>query len=517
MKFVCALLLLSFFNWVQAGPKPADGFWRSTDDPDIGSGFVLLTQGDITLVSVYTYSPEGQPKWYIAAGQVDADGMFSAELKENLNGSYILSENPQSAEFSAEVRQLDIYFEGSETGRFSIDGSDSKSIQPLTFGHAFWPTVHHNLSDGTLFLAPDPAGDWAFGQAEGQESFILSLEASTITQGVFIQRTYTSNHSSSEGWVLNCPYQFLPNTLPASQSFCVLDRSVDELAPLKVDFAQLGNEAMVLKIDEEQSPFLGKRINYGNALKPSDGHWRAEDDPAIGSGLVMTTQGDVTVVVLYSYDDQGLPTWEIANGSFDENGLIQTTLKSASGGSPIENNGKTTAAFTAVEKSLEIQLLGTELATFSINGSAPKHIQTINFGRPSFKTENFQVGMTDYQFPSPLGRWLLYPKDNPEGDAINLDLREEVAESSFEDDYFLGQYDLEPTYLGPYGISFRCDLSFNNRGLSYCAGYNLGGDFSQSLHVKYANIGVNKITLQLGQEPNNDNDLPKLGLIRLDQ
>ncbi|MCX7554737.1 hypothetical protein OS175_12720 [Marinicella sp. S1101] len=517
MKLLLAILLLAFFNLAHSALKPADGFWRSTDDPDIGSGFVLLTQGDITLLSVYTYSAEGQPKWYIAAGQVDENGLFSAELRENMNGSYILSENPQSAEFSADFRQLEIYFEGSETARFSIDGSENKSMQPLTFGHAFWPTEHHNLYDGSSYSVPDPVGNWAFGQLTGQESFILSLAADASTsEGVFIQRTYTSTHGSSAGWVLSCPYQFLPNTLPAAQSFCVLDRSVDELPSLKVDFAELGNEAMVLKTDQDDNPFLGKRINYGNTLKPSDGHWRAEDDPEVGSGLVMTTQGDITVVVIYSYDEQGLPSWEIASGSFDASGLFQTTLRSASGGSPIESDSKVTAAFTAVEKSLTIQLLGTELATFSIDGSAPKHIQTINFGRPSLKTENYQVAGTDYEFPSPQGRWLFYTRGNELSSAMNLDLTSEASDFGPGVLQFEGVFNTSGGYLTPYGVRLICQLAFDGSSRDFCGGAYLGGDYMQSLHAKYSNFGHKKITLTSGEEPFPNEENHYYELIRLD-
>ena len=517
MRSTVFILLLSFFTWAHSAVKPADGFWRSTDDPDIGSGFMLLTQGDVTLVSVYSYTSNGQPKWYLAVGQVDENGVFLAELRENINGSYILSENPQSATFSTDVRQLEIHFEGSETGRFTIDGSDSKAIQPLTFGHDFWFTEHHNLSDGTFYQVPDPSGHWAVGRAQGTESFILSLAEVTDTSEVVItNRTYLSHHDSSDGWMLQCPYQFIPNTLPISQPYCVLDRSVDELEPLKLAFNSMGNESITMNAAGDDNLYFGKRINYGQSLKPSDGHWRAEDDPDIGSGLVMTTQGEVTVVMLYSYDDQGRATWEIANGVFDENGLLQTVLNTAVGGSPIEDNGKTTASFTATTQSLEIQLLGTELATFSINGSAPKHIQTINFGVPSLKTANFQVGGKDYQFSAPQGRWLFYQKGNPAGNAFNLDLQQEDAVLGFDAQSFLGQFDLQPFYLRPYGFRFSCDLFFNNQSLNYCAGTYLGGDYTQSLYVKYANIGVNRIALTLGQDPGDEADQPKLGLIRLD-
>ena len=455
MKYTFLAFFLILSGWAQSALKPADGLWRSTDDPDIGSGLMMVTQGDITLISIYSYTLEGKPKWYLAVGQVDENGLLTADLIETFSGTSILADHPDSASVVSEVRQLTIQFDGVQTARFAIDDSDYKSIQPLTFGHSSFITEHLNLSDGTFYAVPDPTGSWALADPSGGDAYVLTLaEVDGDSTEPFLQKYYSSSHSSTENWLLKCPHQFFPNTLPFSQPFCVLDRNNENLEPLRLPFNELSYGHMALKSQNDVT-FVGHRTRFDHGLKPNDGYWRPEDDPDIGSGVVMTTQGDVTVVLIYSYDDLGLPVWRIASGVFDAQGLLQTPLISTTGGSPIEVNGKTTAIVTGLTQSLEIQLIGTELATFSIDGSTPKHIQVNNFGAELYSTEQVQVNEKSYQFPDQAGQWLVVDNQLALFEVVNLNYYDPNATISPAIPYLIGA-----RAYSDFGSNQQVDIDF---------------------------------------------------------
>ncbi len=501
MRYTFLTVMMVFAGLAQSSIKPADGLWRSTDDPDIGSGLMLVTQGDITLVSIYSYTNEGKPKWYLAVGQVDDDGLLTADLTETVNGTSILSDSPDSASFAPVVRQLSIQFYGSQTATFTIDDSEYKSIQPFSFGQPAFNTEHFNLSDGTFYAVPDLTGSWVVGKSVGDDGFILSLEeVANEPTGAFLEKTYISSHSSTENWMLSCPYQFFPNTLPISQPHCVLDRNDANLETLQLQFNELGYDRITMTVVGDSDPYIGRRAHFNRGPKPSDGYWRPEDDPAIGSGMVMTTQGDVTVVLLYSYDDQGLPVWQIASGIFDSDGLLQTTLMSTSGGSPIERNGKTTAAFTGLNQSLEIQLLGAELATFSIDGSTPKHIQVNNFGVVTYNTEHFMVGDKNYQFPDLSGHWVM--SDSQGNGVSNIDMQSVNGIISPIPPSLPRIYqNFAVNQDNPFDFSLGCDTKIH-QGLKY-AGCTGSGRFSNQIEADqlllyFQDIGTNKLRIYFG-------------------
>ena len=129
---------LIIFLWITAGLaqaqiKPADGLWRTTDDPDIGSGMMMITQGGITLATVFSYTEAGLPRWYLAVGAVDENGRFQAELNETTDGTSILVGDPPSASYLDNPRQLTIDFYGSQTASFQIDEQPVKTMQTSSF------------------------------------------------------------------------------------------------------------------------------------------------------------------------------------------------------------------------------------------------------------------------------------------------------------------------------------------------------------------------------------------------
>ncbi|WP_223789464.1 hypothetical protein [Marinicella meishanensis] len=508
---------LIIFLWItvglaQAQIKPADGLWRTTDDPDIGSGMMMITQGGITLATVFSYTPDGEPRWYLAVGSIDENGRFAAELKETTDGTSILVSNPPSASYLPTARQLTIDFYGSQTASFLIDDQPIKTMQSMNFAYPTWDTEHQTLTDGTNYQVADPTGTWLVGGVDSDLAFVLDLVAANDESGnaAFLEKTFVSTHPSTDGWELRCPWQFIPNTLPFSQPFCTLDRRQESEPLLNVSFADLGVKQMQLVAADESQSFTGFRPSSAS-LQPNDGYWRPEDDPDVGGGLVLVSQGPYTVVLMYSYDEAGNAAWSIAAGAFDANGLLQTELRSTVGGSPIGIDGKTSATYTDQIQQLEIQLLGTELATFSVDGSPVKHIQNVNFGIELFKTEQLMINDKKYSFPDQTGRWVVVDNELNLLDVIDLSFFEPNSRISPAVPWYLGARGYESfdqnNEAGSFGLSMICTVTREGFDLlpSYIqpnctANFGLSqSDFSTNGKVYFQDIGMNVFTMYLGQ------------------
>jgi hypothetical protein len=420
-KFLFLLLgLLSQSTLAQL--IPADGLWTTVDDPANGSGLMLATQNGITVVSVFTYDEVGQNIWYTAAGRVDESGVLEVELRQSRNGDNILNGIPQTAEFVETTRNLSLMFTGSQVGRMSIDDSVSKAIRTQHFGYAVKTITFESNSaqDERQLVLPNLAGDWLLGDAESGASYILDLEAVEVIQPPGLPQTqirYTSVHPSTNDWELTCSY-----ARREIEGCSVARLNQNNQPPMVIKYDDLGNQNMTVFTDTVPvtEKYQAFRLNKDRRLLPNDGLWRPSDDPAIGSGLAMRTQGDYTVVLLYSYDESGQPKWQIASGQFDENGLFSAALLTPEGGTAIEDQSPVSAEFSDQVQNLEIQLQGLELATFSIDGSEPKYIQNYNFGVELFKTKIFQPMNQPYVFPSQFGQWVLVDSENSVSSLWNL-------------------------------------------------------------------------------------------------
>lgn len=453
-----------------AATKPADGVWRTTEDPDVGSGVVLTTQGEVTVANVFTYAPDGQPEWYLAAGSVNADGVFSAPLLKAVNGSYLASQSPVSAEFSGPGRTLELVFMGSQSATISIDGSAVQAMQPLHFGYPVFATDHHHLADGTAAYVADLAGTWVLGDGKTDESHVLDLvrqddQAGTSKTAI----TYLSQHPETQGWRVTCPWQIRDFTTPFIQPHCVLDDTF-ELPDLRIEFADLGQRVMQLNSVDDQVQLTARRVVDRQHQLPAYGLWRPENDPAVGSGLVMITQGDMSLLMVYSYNAQGQPEWQIATGQFDQSGYLEVPLYRATGGVPIELNGHTSAQYMDSEHTLKVQLEGAELATFRINDSEPLYLQNTYFGVGSHTTESFMPAGKAYQFADITGRWVVYDRSVEPTRAYVLNMLNNPLSGSAADNevVFSGQFTSQRDG-DPEAVEVVCQQALLNAGETYCA------------------------------------------------
>ena len=405
MPLFCLLFVASVAT---AAIRPADGLWNTTDDPEIGSGLMFSTQGDITLVSVFTYDEEGNNVWYIGSGQVDDNGVLEVELVTPTNGSYLAQDDPATATVDENSHQLHVEFNGSQWAEFSLNGSDLKSIRANHFGFE------------TMIQFPDVSGKWIMGNPTNNNSYILDLELEfEAALGSTRQFLYRSSHASTENWTFNCSL----NIAYPDNNKCSISRDdIGQLPELLIDVHSLGNQGFEAYQDysEPFEMYQAFRLNNDRRFLPADGYWRTHDDPEIGSGLVMRTQGDYTVVLIYSYNDEGQATWQIASGQFDENGFMEAELYTPSGGSPV-NSVDVTTGQVAEPRNIAIQLQGTNLGTVSIDARPEKSIQAFVYGLEMFETHHKTIDDGPFLFPDQQGKWVIVNGSYTDSGILTLD------------------------------------------------------------------------------------------------
>ncbi|MCX7554735.1 hypothetical protein OS175_12710 [Marinicella sp. S1101] len=392
--FCIGLFLISVL--LQAQTRPADGLWTTEDDPAIGSGLMLTTQNGVTLISVFSYDDSGQNVWYIGSGVVDEAGVLEVELSQTENGQNLLLDNPQAAFFANETSSLRLEFQGSQLATMQIDESEQKNIQANHFGTT------------STFDFPDLTGKWVLANKNIGDSYLLNFGEAQLNPGSigalpFLDVSFVSSHPSTQNWQMEC----VVISDQSSPSSCKLVNTIEDIQDLFVSASDIGTNVLTLKSFGGEPKYQAFRLKNDRRLQPNDGHWRPADDPKNGSGLVLRTQGEYTVVIIYSYDENGKPKWQNAAGQFDENGLMVAELVSPNNGTAIESETPQSAAFEGQPQTLEIQLEGLELATFSIDGSEPKYMQNYNFGVELFETKIFQPTLKPYAFPAQFGQWVL--------------------------------------------------------------------------------------------------------------
>ena len=402
------MLLVSSVSLATAPIKPTDGLWGTYDNPDVGSGLLMMTQGRVTVISIMTYQENGQPIWYLATGEVDSNGQLVATLYQTTGGQYLTTDQPPSASFNDQTRQLVLNFAGDNQATFSIDGTVERIIRPANFGF------------GDDVGLPDLTGQWLLADPQNEAAMVLDLQrqpAAPVPISPFRYVPYESVHHDTAGWVVNC-YVLL---------VVQIDFQCDMQNPATNDIWYLSDldvstqQMLVRTSDLAAEPVMQAfRLDSDQRLKPNDGYWRPQDDPAIGSGVLLHTQGSQTVVLVYSYADSGEPIWQIAAGSFDEEGLLQADLFTATGGTPLSQPDPTSATFNATTLDLSIQLLGTELATLSIAGSTPKFIQNLNHSIPLFETEQLFLNEQPFRFPLLTGQWVMVDAQQQNAAVVDL-------------------------------------------------------------------------------------------------
>jgi hypothetical protein len=507
-KIITTLLLISGLATAQV--TPVDGFWRTTDDPEIGSGLLMTTQGGVTLISLFTYDDEGKNSWYIASAQVDENGLFEAELFQTRGGTSIVSETLHSAEVFNTEQHIKIQFSGNQIGELSVGDSANKSIQAFHFGLESWQTEHQTLSDGTFYTLPELDGQWVVGAAGSNVTMVFDLQYDPILSDGWLTapyqgKVYLSQHPSTQNFAVSCPWKVNSSTDPVLTPFCtVYSENFDEQL-FTINYSELGGEKMLLRsTNGNPAPdFEAFRVNSQSQVH--NGHWRTHDDPAVGSGLYLVTQGNITLALLYSYQEDGTPEWGIATGQIDESSVLQAELLMPTGGKPFYFGTPTAATLMEESKSLTLSFQGAEVGAISIDGSEPKTMQRYNYGVELFETEQITFDDQSFKYPGQAGNWLMY--DEQSGKSYSTDL-EKYDPNSLVSPIVPHHVDANAyrtmNQLSEEVMNFICVklAEVNNEAFiePYCTGFIYFNDMHHMSKIFFEDIGANHFKAYISSE-----------------
>ena len=233
----------------------------------------------------------------------------------------------------------------------------------------------------------------------------------------------------------------------------------------------------------------------------------------------MRTQGDVTVILIYSYNQQGQPVWRIASGQFDQSGRFQGALVSTGGGSEIVALEPVSAQIQDSSDVLEIQLDGFQLGTISLNGGSQKTIQSLNFGTPVFTTEHVTVINKPFAFPDLMGQWVLADYQSSEIKAGIMNLAELSGMISplppTNPRIYAGNYDAINA-VDSIGIDLACLQNIVNGDLlPYCEGTFQGFDGSKTARVYFEDMGYHRFRIYVDSADDLSRASPYLDFFRM--
>ncbi len=69
------------------GITPQVGLWWNPDES--GSGYALDVKHGVVVATIYSYTVQGPPIWYLAFGPLDANNTVTATLTKYVNGQCI--------------------------------------------------------------------------------------------------------------------------------------------------------------------------------------------------------------------------------------------------------------------------------------------------------------------------------------------------------------------------------------------------------------------------------------------
>lgn len=455
MIFIVSVLGMMLTSSVGAKIIPSDGLWQTYDDPAIGSGINIRTQGDITMVIVYTYRDDGSPVWYFATGEIDANGVFRAAMGETKNGENLFNDNPQTADIVNPNKTIELVFNATETGMLSINDSEPKPIHTYRFGIEGIETAQLTTPSGDSYQFPDITGQWVMGNAD--DNFDISFNFYTYYGGLqdppepnfpyyylndFIQSGDISHRlrcptlrSYDEPY---CEFRVDPYDIQTSEKAELLSR-------LYVFLDDIGMNTMTFHLQPKDDDSYSRDHPVYQAFRlntefedpndidtrtfPSEGLWRTLDDPHIGSGINFHSQDDVVMMTVYTYDDNGDPIWYMTTGelmtedvpgnSYNANSWFSSKMFSTKNGTPIESSSPMAAE---VDQVLDVTLLlsGQQLAQLSQDTGDFKTIQGYQFGYPEFVAGQFFDNGDPLKFASPEGWWLMAEENGSESALLHL-------------------------------------------------------------------------------------------------
>lgn len=112
---------------------PTDGLWIIDEERGgPGRGFQIEVQGDLLMMVVNGYEPDGRPTFHMAGGTI-SNGSFAAELNKFAGGMAFGGE-PRSAQLAERAGQVSIQFTDRARGIITLPGEPPKAFSKFDFG-----------------------------------------------------------------------------------------------------------------------------------------------------------------------------------------------------------------------------------------------------------------------------------------------------------------------------------------------------------------------------------------------
>lgn len=151
------------------------------------------------------------------------------------------------------------------------------------------------------------------------------------------------------------------------------------------------------------------------AFRPQVGHWVVPNEQGPGSGINLTTQGNILGISIFTYDDNGNPIWYIAASElspleyqfgFVPKVIFEAELLTAMGGAPIQNTFSS-GQIISTGRNLRLEFSSTTTALMTLDG-VTKPIRTLAFGRDLLRMPSLDLPAFTGVFPDITGRWVLF-------------------------------------------------------------------------------------------------------------
>jgi hypothetical protein len=125
-----SIVTMTFQSTPGATFVPAVGLWWNPNES--GSGYNLDVKHGILVVTIYSYTPEGQPQWYITSGPI-VDGSFEGTINKYTAGQCISCFYNGLPVTAGNDGVIGIEFSSPTSARMLLPGGRVTYIQPQAF------------------------------------------------------------------------------------------------------------------------------------------------------------------------------------------------------------------------------------------------------------------------------------------------------------------------------------------------------------------------------------------------
>jgi len=191
---------------------PVEGHWRTADDPEIGSGINFHSQGDIVMMTVFTYDDKGLPIWYMATGELGYQGGLETQMLSTKDGTPIEAAQPQTAEVD-QIKNVTMAIIGNQVVQLnSVDDYRPRDVFNYNFGYRDFEASERQQNSSDPLKIATPEGWWLMAEENAANSMLLHLVKSSdkLTPPIPTDWVYFENKADSSDVIkgINCPTDY---------------------------------------------------------------------------------------------------------------------------------------------------------------------------------------------------------------------------------------------------------------------------------------------------------------------